>query len=619
MKKILVPSKILGWGTILLLFSAVSSRTGAAPLMPGFEKSTWFDEQIHWFRLDSGVRGLIDAPATLKASRRALIVYATPNGNTLEQTLGCAAEKGRDWHFNIQHVAAQTRCYRKFNATEDVFLAVVQAPQLSWPAYRQARQQADLSIREIVETLAKQCAADKVILACHSGGGSFVFGYVNAVDSIPPIIARIILLDANYSYSDDKRHGDKLLACVRNDLARHLVIVAYDDREIADNGKKIIGPEGGTFRASQRMLARFRREVKLSESDRESFTHLEGKNDQIQFFLHRNPENKILHTALVGEMNGMLLGLTRGTKQENGWGQFGGPRAYTKWIQPQPFAEPAAPLSKAKSPAAAAVRLEMPNRPADAPTSSIIQRKIAELPRDRREAVIVDEIMTGNIPAFLRQMKPISLSSVDETGSRHHGCCYVTPDYLSVGSDEDFFRIPLTARAALKVANAFHCLLPTAKLSDVIFAAAEMKLDPSPLTKDRGSVATFFQHHQLIEEQLRGKLRGLLVAGIKKDEVLSNRLKEKPHKVAIYGWHYPDGRPIQPLFSGHRDAYVDYSHGTRLVAGEMIVDGRPMQVTKVLKDKLLCGLLSDEGPIDVQEVRKAAGWEQEEPVSQPAN
>ena len=69
--------------------------------------------------------------------------------------------------------------------------------------------------------------------------------------------------------------------------------------------------------------------------------------------------------------------------------------------------------------------------------------------------------------------------------------------------------------------------------------------------------------------------------------------------MAIYGWHYPSGKPIQPLYVGHVDWYVDYSHGIRLISRRMMVDGRPMQVADVLRDKELSPLLSNEGPIEV--------------------
>ena len=58
----------------------------------------------------------------------------------------------------------------------------------------------------------------------------------------------------------------------------------------------------------------------------------------------------------------------------------------------------------------------------------------------------------------------------------------------------------------------------------------------------------YYLHHQrLIEEQLAGHPRGELVAGHKKDLVLTNRLWWRRDRVAIYGWHQGRGQPIQPL------------------------------------------------------------------------
>ncbi len=254
-------------------------------------------------------------------------------------------------------------------------------------------------------------------------------------------------------------------------------------------------------------------------------------------------------------------------------------------------------------------RLNLPKRPIDTTTGTEFQKQIAELSLEQREAAVVREITRGNVPGFLRRLKPIQVAAADQTGTRHVGICFVTSDYLAVGTEDDSFRIPITPRAAVRIADSLGCSLLTAKLADAVHAAADIKLQPKPLTKDRQAVATFFQHHRLIEKQLAGKPHGPLVSGIKKDIVLTNRLREKPHKVAIYGWHYLNGQPIQPLYVGHWDRYVDYSHGVRLLAGKMIVDGRTLKVCDVLKDKQLCGLLSNEGPIDVANARRAAGWE----------
>ena len=79
--------------------------------------------------------------------------------------------------------------------------------------------------------------------------------------------------------------------------------------------------------------------------------------------------------------------------------------------------------------------------------------------------------------------------------------------------------------------------------------------------------------------------------------VVTPLLASNPNRVAIYGWHQLNGQPIQPLYLGHVDFYVDYSHGIRLVRQQMLVDGVDVPVTDVLSDPNLHVLLSDEGVV----------------------
>jgi len=67
--------------------------------------------------------------------------------------------------------------------------------------------------------------------------------------------------------------------------------------------------------------------------------------------------------------------------------------------------------------------------------------------------------------------------------------------------------------------------------------------------------------------------------------------------VVIYGWHYLSGTPIQPLYNGHGETYVDYSHGIRLVQMAMTLNGKPETVTNICASSTFYSLLSDEGPI----------------------
>src|SRR3989440_12513340 len=156
--------------------------------------------------------------------------------------------------------------------------------------------------------------------------------------------------------------------------------------------------------------------------------------------------------------------------------------------------------------------------------------------------------------------------------------------------------MPMHPGTAQGSADQFACPLPTRKMVDNIDAHATLKLEPQPMTENREMPATFLENNKLIEAQRAQRIG--LICGIKKDIVITNRLQEKPHRVAIYGWRKLDGNPIQPLTIVHADTYVDYSHGVRLIARQMLVDGKATTIDDVLKDPSLCGLLSDEGVIE---------------------
>ena len=202
----------------------VSTAIHDPMLLPGFHRAPYFGEQTseEWFT--PGVRAVLNAPAALDPTKPTrLIVFATPNGNTIEQTLGTAlSDSGiagkTDWHFDIQHIAAQVRRLRHVDTRENIVLAVVEAEELSWPAWRAKHTDNAAIIRLLVETLRGRFLSPtgvlpRVMLTGHSGGGSFLFGFINAAPTIPDWIERIGFLDSNYSYDDTTdHHGDKLLA-----------------------------------------------------------------------------------------------------------------------------------------------------------------------------------------------------------------------------------------------------------------------------------------------------------------------------------------------------------------------------------------------------------------------
>jgi hypothetical protein len=561
----------------VLLIVALATQAAAPAALLGFRKSAWFGEQVREEWVAEGVRVLANAPAAFDPKKPTrLVIYATPNGNTIEQTLGCGPADGLDWHFDIQHVATQVRRLRGITPGENIVLACAEADGLSWPAWKKKYADGPARVRKVVDAVRGWVPGDvRVDLAGHSGGGSFLFGLIDSGDAIPGFVEHLVFLDANYSYADADKHGDKLLAWLQADRSHRLVVIAYDDRNITLDGKPVIGPDGGTFRATERMRTRFARDIVLTESTADDITTRTGLDGRLALIVHANPKNRILHTALVGEMNGLLRGLAD-PDAKPAWGNFGEPRVYTKWVQPAPG---------------------IPKRPADAVGGREFFRTLEKLTPAHREEAIAAELCRGNVPDFLRTCRKVTVNATDAAGKGHTATFEVMPDYLAVGSDADFVRVPMTPMTAARIADAFGCALPTRKVVDEVYRAATVKLDPKPLTEDREAAATFLRHNALIEEQRAGRKLGELVAGIKKDVVVTNRLSEKPNRVAIYGWHTADGKPIQPLSVVHRDTYVDYSHGVRLMRRMVVVDGRPRDVRHVLYAAELRGLLSDEGPI----------------------
>jgi len=252
---------------------------------------------------------------------------------------------------------------------------------------------------------------------------------------------------------------------------------------------------------------------------------------------------------------------------------------------------------------AGAHRLALPDRKPNADTGSRFLERTASLhPADFEDAAY-DEVSSGNVPPFQRALVGVRLQASSKRGKAHTGVVYVLCDYLAVGSDEDFLRLPLTPRTAQRVAALTGCVLPTPKLVDAIYRQAPAKLPPrfiegGPTLENRWDYLT---HNRDLEEQrTKRKLAlGALTAGDKKDIVITNRLMKKHGRVAIYGWQREDGSVIQHLSTVHSRKYADYSHGVRLVSALMTVDGEERRVEDVLRDRELCSLLSNEGPLQI--------------------
>ena len=243
----------------------------------------------------------------------------------------------------------------------------------------------------------------------------------------------------------------------------------------------------------------------------------------------------------------------------------------------------------------------LPPRPAHARPASELMPQLEGLSGAARELAIATEVLAGNFPSFLRRIAPVRLAASSGQGQTTEVTFCAMPDYLAIGSDDDFVLVPMRLQTALFIAAKFGLLLPTSKMVDAIYRQATVRLQPQPLPAGPRMRSTdyFLRHNDMVAAQRAGlgATLGELTAGDKKDLVLSARLWLAPQQIAIYGWHRGVDRPIQPLSTVHGARYVDYSHGVRLVGPVAFVEGEARSLLDLLADAQLAPLLSDEGPL----------------------
>lgn len=223
------------------------------------------------------------------------------------------------------------------------------------------------------------------------------------------------------------------------------------------------------------------------------------------------------------------------------------------------------------------------------------------------EDLIVETVTAGQVPDALRHFRKITfttpvIDSVEILRKKHKVEMWVLPDYVAIGTNDDFVRMPMGPLAAQRIADALDCTLPTPFLVDRIAEASEGHVDIFPFRPlgNRNSQPIVFQDsNNAINAQFKayGYEFGQFISGLKKDIVLTYKimtLTEYERNVAIYGWHHPDGRAQQPLFVRHGNFYVDYSHGVRLIYNKVKIDGVEYNIREILQSPELYRLLSDE-------------------------
>jgi hypothetical protein len=207
------------------------------------------------------------------------------------------------------------------------------AEQKAWPAWKRSTPDAIPMIKNIVDSITNlfSAYAPKIILNGHSGGGSFICGFLDAVDNIPANVERIAFLDSDYGY-EEEQHKNKLVHWLQQSKANTLLVLAYNDSVVIYNGKPLVSPTGGTWYRSRLMQQGLSTSFHFRNSSDTTFTRHKALKGRIQFILKENPTGLIYHTQQV-EKNGFILSLLSGTKYDKRkYFRYFGERIYGEFI-----------------------------------------------------------------------------------------------------------------------------------------------------------------------------------------------------------------------------------------------------------------------------------------------
>lgn len=308
------------------------SNTGGK--LPGFVTSPYFGEQEKSFIYHPGILIRINAPSEAEFNPHKptkLVLYALPNGNSTDWTIGKLPAAGDDWHYHIQHIGAQTRYIRAKNPGYNLVTIYLEANTKSWGNWRKAELVRDEKIKETVEYLLSLFSEynPHIELNSHSGGGNFIFGFMDANTEIPDFIKKISFIDSNYNW-DNIRYGDKLKKWLESSAENGLFVACYNDANALYEGKPFVSKKGGTWHRTylmQRFLKKNLKGLKWNKTESDSIIYYTANQRKIQFFSRKNPERQIYHTILV-ERNGYIQSVFSGTQYEGSGYKFMGKRVY---------------------------------------------------------------------------------------------------------------------------------------------------------------------------------------------------------------------------------------------------------------------------------------------------
>lgn len=149
-------------------------------------------------------------------------------------------------------------------------------------------------------------------------------------------------------------------------------------------------------------------------------------------------------------------------------------------------------------------------------------------------------------------------------------------DWATVEYNGDTYKVlptmvgPVGIKEAADLAKLYGCELPTPGLVDAIFKASDAKFNALDFVISHNGTIKEMASPEVLQAQVNKIEKALgdyvlnhgpfnLSAGYAKDVVMVNG------KLGLYGFHRPNGKVIQPLYTKHSTSWKDYSQFCRLV------------------------------------------------------
>jgi hypothetical protein len=224
------------------------------------------------------------------------------------------------------------------------------------------------------------------------------------------------------------------------------------------------------------------------------------------------------------------------------------------------------------------------------------RRKFLATPEGpERENLVYNAVVAAGKPA---ELTPITVNGPGGIKLTYN----VMPDYVKVNG----IRVTIAPSTAQRIAARFNMSLPTDKMSQQIYNAADIKTRAIPLSgsgyvgsdgkrysgedvaKERiGKADAALKYNEATDdaikkEQAKTGNQGKLIAGHGKDILQPTN---NPNDVRIGGWHGADGKPLQPYSDTHKGEalrHSEYGLFTRLVDSKVLIttpDGKTIETT----------------------------------------